>query len=83
MLPRSYVVQSINIRLFDDITTDIKTIAIYIAGLKCSKAKYPECSAANDLFIEHNNKNIILKTLAQNNYSQGLDAKVSGAVTDV
>jgi len=39
------------------ITTDTNAIVISIAGLECSKAEYyPECPAANDLFIEHNNK---------------------------
>jgi len=27
----------------NDITTDTNAIAIYIAGLECSKAEYPEC----------------------------------------
>ena len=39
---------------WNDITTDTNAIAIYIAGLECSKAEYPECPAANNLFIEHN-----------------------------
>jgi len=33
-----------------DITTDINAIAIYIADLECSKAKYPECPADNDIY---------------------------------
>jgi len=55
------------------------TIGIYIAGLECSKAKYPERPADNDLFIEHNYYNII-KTPAPNSYSQSLDAKDNGAI---
>ena len=35
-------------------TTNTNAIAIYIAGLECSKAKHPECPAAYDLFIEQN-----------------------------
>ena len=45
--------QSIFVYLMDDITAGINTIWIYIASLECSKAKYPEWPAANDLFIEH------------------------------
>jgi len=40
--------------LLHGITTDTNTVAIYIAGLECSTAEYPECPAANDLFVEHN-----------------------------
>jgi len=45
--------QSINIRLFDDtiITTDINAIAIYIADLERSTAKYLVCPADNDIYI--------------------------------
>jgi len=30
--------------------TDTNAIAIYIAGLEWSKAKYPECPAAHDIY---------------------------------
>jgi len=33
-----------------NIKTDTNTIAIYIAGQECSKAKYPECPAAYDSY---------------------------------
>jgi len=33
-------------------TTDTNAIAIYIAGLECSKAKYRECPADNDVYRE-------------------------------
>jgi len=53
----SVINQSINIRLFDGmiiITTDTNAIVIYIASPGCSNAKYPECPATNDPFIELN-----------------------------
>ena len=49
--------QSINQYSFiwwHDITTDINAIAIYIAGLDSSKAKYPECPADNDIYRAFN-----------------------------
>jgi len=45
--------QSINqsIGLFDDTTSQLtNAITIYIADLECSKAKYPECLAGNDIY---------------------------------
>jgi len=54
----------------------MNAIGIYIAGLECAKAKYPEWPAANDLFIEHRVIKIYLKTLALKSYSQSLDAKI-------
>ena len=61
---------------WNDITTDTNAIAIYIAGLECSEAKYPECPAAYDTYRATSLK-IESKTLAQNRNPQSLDAKMN------
>jgi len=77
--------QSINIRLFDGVISQLTQtqLRFCIAGLECAMAKYPECPAAYDLSIELNFIKIKIKskTLARNSYKQSLDAKDNGAVT--
>jgi len=56
--------QSISIR-WHGITTDTNAIAIYIAGLECSKGEYLECPTANDLGGENPDKSHIFVDLGR------------------